>query len=169
MEQEQKWKLLYIEEHIKSGGCITKIESKNGTKIIIDIGKNLPTIKQDKKAEIQIKGLTFGKKEFEAVFITHYHGDHIGLYNKILPEIPIYVGNISKEIYKTVQTRLEKIKIVTKKDLEIIDKFKTYKIPEKIRIKDILITPIEVDHSAFNAYMFLIECDGKKLLHTRRF
>lgn len=32
-----------------------------------------------------------------------------------------------------------------------------------------IITPIEVDHSAFDAHMFLIECDGKKLLHTGDF
>ena len=51
----------------------------------------------------------------------------------------------------------------------MINQFVTFKIPEKIKIKDITITPIQVDHSAFDAYMFLIECDGKKLLHTGDF
>ena len=152
------------------GGCITEIESNNGTKIIIDIGENLPSQESDKKEEIKIEGLNAGDKPlYDAVFVTHYHGDHIGLYNQILEGIPIYVGEISANIYKILQNRLLEAKIISKEDVELIDRFKTFKIPEKIQIKDITVTPIEVDHSAFNAHMFLVECDGKKLLHTGDF
>ena len=151
------------------GGCITEIQSEKGTKIAIDIGENLPTMDGKEKIEVEVEGLNKGKASFDAVFVTHYHGDHIGLYNKILPQIPIYIGEDSKQIYKILQSKLEKAGIVSKQELELIDSFKTYKIPQKIRIRDILITPIEVDHSAFNAHMFLIECDGKKLLHTGDF
>ena len=152
------------------GGCITEIESNNGTKIIIDIGENLPSQESDKKEEIKIEGLNAGDKPlYDAVFVTHYHGDHIGLYNQILEGIPIYVGEISANIYKILQNRLLEAKIISKEDVELIDRFKTFKIPEKIQIKDITVTPIEVDHSAFDAHMFLVECDGKKLLHTGDF
>ena len=65
------------------GGCITQIESNSGTKIIIDIGENLPSQNNQEKDEIKIKGLTYGEPEFDAVFVTHYHGDHIGLYRNI--------------------------------------------------------------------------------------
>ena len=73
------------------GGCVTEIQSNNGTRIAIDIGENLPSIDSNQENELKIEGLTEGKPSFDAVFITHYHGDHIGLYNKILPQIPIYV------------------------------------------------------------------------------
>lgn len=152
------------------GGCITEIQSSSGTRIAIDIGENLPS--QDKKStqELDIEGLTIqGQNNFKAVFITHYHGDHIGLYHRILPQIPIYIGKISKEIYKILQTRLAKAKIISEEDLARIEHFKTYQIPEKITIGDITITPIEVDHSAFNSHMFLIEADEKKVLHTGDF
>lgn len=151
------------------GGCITLIESNSGTKICIDIGENLPDTKGDKKPEISIDGLTGGKPDFDAVFITHYHGDHIGKYDKILKDIPIYIGEISKEIYKILQERLVSAKIIPKENLKIIEDFKTYNIHKKIEIKDIIITPIEVDHSAFNSYMLLIEADGKRILHTGDF
>lgn len=151
------------------GGCVTEIQSNNGTRIAIDIGENLPSINNEKKPELEIEGLTMGKPNFDAVFITHYHGDHIGLYNKILPQIPIYIGKVSKEIFKILQTRLSKAKLIVEEDLALIDNFKTYKIPEKIKIKDMTITPIEIDHSAFNAHMLLIECDGKRVLHTGDF
>ena len=38
-----------------------------------------------------------------------------------------------------------------------------------IKIKDITVTPFTVDHSAYNAYMLLIEAEGKKILHTGDF
>lgn len=151
------------------GGCITEIQSNSGTKIIIDIGENLPTADGKVKEELKIEGLNTGTPSYDAVFVTHYHGDHIGLYKQILHEIPIYVGEISTGIYKILQNRLLEAKIICESDVSLIDKFKTFKIPEKIHIKDITITPIEVDHSAFNAHMFLVECDGKKVLHTGDF
>jgi len=151
------------------GGCITEIQSQNGTKIIIDVGENLPSKSGEIKPELKIEGLNYGKPAYDAVFVTHYHGDHIGLYNQVLPDIPIYMGEISKEIYMILQRKLLKSKIIEEKDIALVDRFKTFKIPEKIKIKDITITPIACDHSAFDAHMFLIECDGKKLLHSRRF
>ena len=124
----------------------------------------------NKSNEIKIEGLNSGlKPSYDAVFVTHYHGDHIGLYNQILDGIPIYVGEISSHIYTILQNRLLRAKIITEDDVKLIDKFVTFKIPEKITIKDMVITPIQVDHSAFDAHMFLIECDGKKLLHTGDF
>lgn len=151
------------------GGCITTITSNSGKKICIDIGENLPTINKTNQEELKIQGLTYGKKQYEAVIVTHYHGDHLGNYKKVLLEIPIYIGEISKKIYKILQKRLVNAKITNEKVLKIIDNFKTYKIPEKIKLEDFVITPIAVDHSAFDAYMLLIEVDGKRILYTGDF
>ena len=38
-----------------------------------------------------------------------------------------------------------------------------------IHIKDITVTTYTVDHSSYGAFMFLIEANGKRILHTRRF
>lgn len=152
------------------GGCITEIQSEKGTRIAIDIGENLPSAGEKEKVALAIEGLTKeGKSNFDAVFVTHYHGDHIEMFNKVLEEIPIYVGKISKEIYQILERRLVKANIATKQELERIEKFETYSINKKVTIKDITITPIEVDHSAFNAHMLVIECDGRKVLHTGDF
>ena len=86
------------------GGCVTEIKSEKGTRIAIDIGENLPSMTKKENIELDVAGLTNREeKPFDAVIVTHYHGDHIGLYNKVLPEIPIYMGEVSKEIYKIVQ------------------------------------------------------------------
>ena len=151
------------------GGCITEIESNCGTRIIIDIGENLPKPNGEVSPEIEVEGLTTEPARYKAVFITHYHGDHIGLYSKVLKEIDIYTGKITKEIFSILQNRLSVFDKVTKEEIEIVKRFKTFSIRESKQINDIKITPIAVDHSAFDAYMFLIECDGKKLLHTGDF
>lgn len=81
-------------------------------------------------------------------------------YGEILPEIPVYFSDISRSIQETVFTFTRKGKI-THDTMDIQDQ-----VP--IKIKDITITPYIVDHSAYNSFMFLIESDGKRILHTRR-
>ena len=39
----------------------------------------------------------------------------------------------------------------------------------KIRIGDITVTPFRCDHSAYDAYMYLAEADGEKVLYTGDF
>jgi ribonuclease J len=151
------------------GGCLTEIKSNSGTKILIDIGANLPDSDGKIKPEMELEGLTTINPAYDAIFITHYHGDHIGLYNRINENIPIYIGKISKGIYTILQKRLSKADIVSKEDLNKIESFNTFTIKDKIKIHDIVITPIGTDHSAFDSYMFLIEADNKKILHTGDF
>ena len=144
------------------GGAITSIKSKHA-QIIIDFGMELPDeeITEEKEELPEIEGLTFGKSSYDAVFITHSHGDHIGLINKINKDIPIYVEEKSKKIYELTNafTNGENIEIETK----------TFEFNKPIKIKDLTITPILNDHSAYNSASILIEGEGKRILHTGDF
>ena len=131
------------------GGSIIEISSKN-TKIILDIGSNL----DDKEIIIpEIEGLFKGKPKYDGVLISHYHGDHIGLATKILPEISIYMGEKSYEIHKVSNEYIGK---------EYLKEPKTFKTEEEFLIGDIKIIPYLCDHSAFDSYMFLLDCEGEK-------
>ena len=154
------------------GGCITEIRSNNGNRIAIDIGENLPPTHSEAKEEkeIIVDGLNKGKSKFNAVLVTHYHGDHIGLYRKINKDIPIYIGEISLNIFKMLQNRLLSVNKIGEEDYKLLDKFHTFKNKEIIdEIKDFKVIPYMADHSAFDAHMYLIECDGKRILHTGDF
>jgi len=140
------------------GGCITEIESSKGTKIIIDVGSNLPGVKV--KEDVDVKGLT---KNNNAVFITHYHGDHLGEFDKVDDNVPIHMGKIAHELfYNLCKTRNSENK-------EKVKNFKTFNARDEIIVEDITIIPYRVDHSAYDSYMFLIKCDGKNILHTGDF
>ena len=145
------------------GGCITEITSKN-TKILIDFGTDL----EDTKDSFELDGLTYGKSKYNAVFITHSHGDHIGLINKINNDISIYVEEKALEIHNLTCDfcGTEKVK----------RKINTFKLPKNIENSevifengDIKVTPYISDHSSYNSCMYLIESANKRILHTGDF
>jgi len=150
------------------GGCITEIESESGTRIIIDTGSNLPGC--ESKVEADVAEITRG---CDAVLITHYHGDHIGEYMRVPDGVPIYMGEQAKEIFLIWQKTLAestKIKDVTQENIDRIgNNFNPVNPGVPIRIKDMTITPVRTDHSAFDSYMYLIEAGGRRILHTGDF
>ena len=165
------------------GGCITEIESQKGTKILIDLGHNLPEGDTPSKDPLdnqeQLDKLLTG---ISAVFYTHPHGDHLGFETKVRAKgIPQYMGKVAIEMMLILKdSTLFKMKDPLKrkqveKSREAINSFIEYE-PKKVVIiedrngkPDIKITPYFVSHSAADAYMFVVECDGKKVLHTGDF
>ena len=146
------------------GGCVTEITTKQA-RIVIDMGAELPVLGKA-VSELELEGVTMGKPDCDGVFITHYHGDHVGMYDKVLPSVPIWMGPTAREIFSVVQrTVAEKC---GKHSVRPVD-FKTFYAGKPIVLKDTTITPFMIDHSAFDAYMFLIEAEGRRVLHTGDF
>lgn len=144
------------------GGSVVEIKTSK-SRIVLDFGLNLPSAELNEE-KLEIEGLTKGEASYDAVFFSHYHGDHVGEYERILPKIPIYMGKVSKEIFSIVQKRMN-----PKGNIKVIDEFVTYSAGEAIQIGDIKITPHSVDHSAFDSYAFLIEAENKRILYTGDF
>jgi ribonuclease J len=148
------------------GGSITEIKTAKA-RLIIDIGLELPRADKTESKSFDIAGVTTGAADCNAVLVTHYHGDHVGMFASVLPEIPIYIGGAAKKILGVVQKTL-KTKLGEGKP-ELIDAFKEYEAGKTLFFGDIKVTPYTIDHSAFDAYMLLIEAEGKRILHTGDF
>lgn len=153
------------------GGCVTEIES-GGYKVFIDFGEQLPGM--ESKELLPIDGLTCGDVSKSALFITHYHGDHIGKLCDTIADLPIYIGKTALEIYKCLESRLSHIPDPNEaeKHKRMIGRIKTintFEQLQEIKIGEISIMPLFVDHSAFDAYMFIVETEGKRILHTGDF
>ncbi|MCI8435157.1 MAG: MBL fold metallo-hydrolase [Clostridia bacterium] len=147
------------------GGCVTEIKTTSA-RILVDMGEELPSVGTE-RTPLEIDGVTRGAPDCDAVLITHYHGDHIGMFGKILPEIPVYTGAVAKQIYGVVQTVL--LDKHMGGDPQRVKTFREFRIGRPLQFGDIRVTPYTVDHSAFDAYMLLIEAEGKRILHTGDF
>lgn len=139
------------------GGCCTEIATET-SRILIDFGSEL-----DGSAELHINGVTGGRSYCNAVLFSHYHGDHIGLMESINADIPLYISDLSLSILKQQNARQ---KVFEEK---VVNRIETYKAASSLVFGDITVTPFMVDHSAFDSHMFLVEADGKKVLHTGDF
>ena len=139
------------------GGCSTEIATKT-SRIVIDFGSEL-----DGNQSLDVDSVTKGISDCKAVLFTHYHGDHIGLLESINSDIPLFIGELSLDILKLQNARQ---KIYAE---EVIDRIKPYITGKEMIFGDITVTPYMVDHSAFDSHMFLIEAEGKKILHTGDF
>lgn len=135
------------------GGSIISIASDT-TRIILDVGIELDDTDADAPP---IEGLFQGEPFFDGVFISHYHADHIGLAEKLLPGIDLYMGKKTYEIFEFSMEYMKKSCILNAN-------FFYPEIP--VTVGDITITPYLCDHSAFDSYMLLVECEGKSLLYT---
>jgi Predicted hydrolase of the metallo-beta-lactamase superfamily len=138
------------------GGNIIEVSTAH-TKILLDVGLDLDASKNSALPEID--GL-FNGKGFDAIFISHYHMDHMGLAYDVCKDIPIFIGRASYNIikasdnYKGASTFLPK-------------GFLSHK--ETFVVGDIKVTPFLCDHSAFDSYMLLVEADNERLLYTGDF
>lgn len=139
------------------GGVFTEISSKEA-KIIIDFGDDLDEVKRLE----QIEGLNIGEPTYDGVIITHNHQDHMGRIDEILPQVPVYMSDLSRKIFETVFCFSKTKGKIKRETINIEDE-----VP--FTIKDMTITPYIVDHSAYNSFMILIEANGKRILHTGDF
>ncbi|MCH5178520.1 MAG: hypothetical protein J1F13_02460 [Prevotellaceae bacterium] len=147
------------------GGCITEYE-QDGWRVFVDYGEQLPGNEHQK---LEIDGLNQGDLSKSALFITHYHIDHVGNIEELSESLQIYMGEVSKEILCELSNHLKTIS--NKKALLVkrLESVKTFKAGEVIKFGNFLITPFTLDHSAFDAYAFKIEAGCLKAFHTGDF
>lgn len=164
---------IVIHRATQIGGQITRILTAN-TSIIIDLGHNLPKNTEDEDVYDNDRAITEITKGCSAILYTHYHGDHIGLFHYVPNDIPQYIGEVAKQVICRKYRQLcflpnESDKQKYQHALNAASGMHTYHENQTLRFGDILVTPYFVSHSAYNAYMFLIEAEGKRILHTGDF
>jgi len=103
--------------------------------------------------------------EADAVFLSHGHLDHSGYLSFIKREIPVYCG-------ETTQTILRTLSDTRRADLEfnVADiKFNAFRTGAKIQVDDVVVEPYHVDHSIPGAYGFLIHTSSGTIIYTGDF
>ena len=144
------------------GGSAIEISTKS-TRIILDFGNELSLDEKYIPENLDIEGVTAGVPNCDGIVISHYHMDHLGQLTAALPDIPLYMGELSKEIALIGSEYQDK-------DLYLrLLGANTFRGGEAFTIGDIHIRPLVIDHSAADSYMFVIEAEGKRVLYTGDF
>lgn len=153
---------IYRGTHQIGGSCL-ELSTAN-TRLIFDIGQELPSLNGERRSQILpgVKGLYKDElSTIDAIFISHGHSDHLGLFNHINSNIPLFIGE-----------NAAKLQIVTARftnDKQITNPLNYLLSGQKIMIGDFSVTPYLVDHSGFDSYAFVIKAEGKCIVYTGDF
>ena len=135
----------------------------NSDKSPFDI-KQLSALSQqeliDKKILPNIQSL-YQPNTKTALILSHAHQDHYGLINYLHNTCPVFLGEATHKL-------IEITNIFTNKNWGIA--YPNYfKSGESFYIGDIEIKPYLMDHSAYDAYAFMIKANGKSLFYSGDF
>lgn len=138
------------------GGSCIEIRSSSGQRLILDAGRPLD-------APRDATGLLPGSLDLTGdatVLICHPHQDHWGLINELPAGWEVMTGIASAKLI-TITARFAQHPL----DREL----STWNSRRSFQRGAFRVTPYLTDHSGFDAYMLLIEVDGRRILYSGDF
>ena len=143
--------------HEIGGSCVEICSDK--TKILIDLGMPLDYDKRSREEQTEIRhNAEEWCKGADAIFLSHAHADHYGFLDLLPQDTPIYATEESFAM-------LALDGILGDDPTKPLEKH-PLKSGQSCEVADIKVTAYTVDHSAYGACAYLIECDGKRILYS---
>ena len=143
--------------HEIGGSCVEICSAK--TKILIDLGMPLDYDKHSREEQTEIRhNAEEWCKGADALFLSHAHADHYGFLDLLPQDTPIYA---TEETF----AMLALDGILGDDPTKHLEKH-PLKSGQSCEVADIKVTAYIVDHSAYGACAYLIECDGKRILYS---
>ncbi len=102
---------------------------------------------------------------FDAVILSHAHIDHSMCISLLNRKIPVYCGETTLAILKTLSEMRQR---GFENDLEGLE-FKTFRTGDHIGFGDIQLEPVHVDHSVPGSYGFLIHTSSGTIAYSGDF
>ncbi|MGO9620043.1 MAG: MBL fold metallo-hydrolase [Desulfobaccales bacterium] len=138
------------------GGTCVEIEAQ-GNRLVLEVG--LPLDAPDTEALLPpVSGFRKKDETLLGVVISHPHQDHYGLAKYLRLDLPIFVGAAASRILDAAANFIPAgatfLNAIYLKDLE------------PMQVGPFEITPYLIDHSAYDAYAFLVAADNKRLFYT---
>jgi ribonuclease J len=138
------------------GNCI-ELTSDKGRRLILDIGRPLDA-PRDAKGLVP-KSLDLGRP-VDGILISHPHQDHYGLLEEMPPHWPVYSGHAAGKLMRLTANIF---------GTAPVRDYRYWESGKPVEIGPYRVTPFLTDHSAFDAYMLLIEAEGKRILYSGDF
>ena len=136
------------------GTCIELAAA--GDRIALDFGLPLDGDATDTTLVPEIAG-----DDLRGIVISHPHIDHYGLLHHLSGNTPVVMGNAARRIVQAAAPFTgQPLPSLNGPELEH---------GKTIEIGAFRLTPYLVDHSAYDAYSFLIEAEGKRIFYSGDF
>ena len=143
--------------HEIGGSCVEICSDK--AKILIDLGMPLDYDKRSaEEQELIRRDAEEWCQDVDALFLSHAHADHYGFLDLLPQDTPIYA---TEETF----AMLSLDGILGDDPTKHLEKH-PLKSGQSCEVADIKVTAYIVDHSAYGACAYLIECDGKRILYS---
>ena len=124
------------------GGTCIELSNSDGI-VLLDVG--LPLAEDSRPIDP-------GNINPDAIIVSHPHQDHAGLLELVDPGVPVFIGELSRRL-------IDASHLFVGKEL-LRNKFIYFKAWQPFTAPGFKVTPYLVDHSAPDAYAFLVE-DGE--------
>jgi len=109
--------------------------------------------------QLQFTDVPYVKSRFDAVFLSHAHFDHIEHVQFLDPEIPVHLGEGTKLFLEAME-----------KTSSFCDygehRFQRFRTGDRIKVGDLVVEPVHVDHSIPAAYGFLVHTSEGTIVYT---
>ena len=138
------------------GGTCVELEH-DGARILLDLGLPLDGDPEDTSRHPAIEGLA-GGGDLLALVLSHGHRDHVGLAHLAGPDLPVAMGAATLGILQAAATFVP--------DSYVPTNTVTLAEVRPLTFGPFTVTPILVDHSAYDAYALLVEAGGQRLLYS---
>lgn len=165
--------------HEVGGSCVEV--TSGGSRIVIDIGLPLVDKNGNKFSFRQYEALPGPElvekrilpdipgfyewdkdsKRVDALLVSHAHADHYGLWSYVRMDIPRYLGAATHRL-------IEVLALFTPRKVPVAT-YRHFEAGEKLSIGDFTVVPFLMDHSAFDAYAFVLGAEGKSVIYSGDF
>lgn len=147
--------IIHRGSHQIGGNCVELATPE--ARILIDCGLPLDYDEQDPEIQVKIHEDAKGWLEHcDAIFLSHYHGDHYGLLSDAPKGTKVYTSKETAELMRVSGVFGENL--TENLDVQVMD--------DEIQVKDFKVTAYPVDHSAYGACAFHFEVSGKSILYS---
>jgi ribonuclease J len=143
------------------GGSCVEVNSK-GQRLLLDLGLPLDAEANDPQYLPVVRGLDGSDSSLLGIMISHPHLDHFGLLAHIPESIPVGMGAAARRVLEAAIPFLPGNWPTPSTGWH-------FQSAIPFDVGPFRVTPFLVDHSAYDAYSFLIEADDKRLFYSGDF
>ena len=140
------------------GGSCVELES-GGRRILLDLGMPLNADEDPRDYLPDVPGLTYPDDSLLGVLVSHPHIDHCGLLSCLDTAVPVGMGAAARRILAAAAPFMPGPWPVPAAGWD-------FTAGRSFRIGPFEVTPLLVDHSAYDSYALLIQADGTRVLYS---